>query len=174
MADGSDAGGNSDPAANTREIVHPDPEQALYGFRHAPCFRESAMYSIVIASGFTVLEVMRKRPPYAINNRLIKMSVPAPEAMFLGTLVPTALGTWFLCRHQLRERRDKMHEALKYRSINKEHEDKLAADGTSVSAETKDGGGLGGGMTSLESPPSGAPLGASDATSPTPQKKSWW
>ena len=50
----------------------------------------------------------------------------------------------------------------------------LAADGTSVSAETKDGGGLGGGMTSLESPPSGAPLGASDATSPTPQKKSWW
>jgi hypothetical protein len=34
------------------QVVHPDPEQALWGFRHAPCFRESALWSIVIAVRF--------------------------------------------------------------------------------------------------------------------------
>ena len=34
------------------QIVHADPEQALWGFKHAPCFRESAMYSLAIAVCF--------------------------------------------------------------------------------------------------------------------------
>merc|ERR1719409_2421478 len=73
-----------DAAANTREIVHADPEQALWGFKHAPCFRESAMYSLAIASMFAGVEMYRKRPPYSVNNRFLKLSVPAAEAVFFG------------------------------------------------------------------------------------------
>ena len=51
------------------------------------------------------------------------------QACAAGTLVSTALGTWGLCRHQLRERRDKMHEALKFRSVNSEHEQRVSESG---------------------------------------------
>ena len=75
------------------------------------------------------------------------------QACAAGTLVSTALGTWGLCRHQLRERRDKMHEALKFRSVNSEHEQRVS---DSVAVKGIDGSGA-------QRPPPPGTSGASTA-----------
>lgn len=176
-----------DPAANVREVVHPDPEQALWGFRHAPCFRESALYSIVIASVFSGVELYRKRPPYTIKNRLLQMTVPAAEAVFVGTFVSTSLGTWLLCRYQLRDRRDKMHDALRFRSVNAEHQERVAASGgvvepcapcdqqplSTANAASAQAAQAQATHTPIAPPtPASAPTMAAAATAPKPKR--WW
>eukprot|EP00802_Teleaulax_amphioxeia_P020863 Tamp_21167.p2 GENE.Tamp_21167~~Tamp_21167.p2 ORF type:complete len:159 (-),score=28.72 Tamp_21167:683-1090(-) len=132
------------------------------------------MYSLVIAGGFAALEVFRKKPPLSIKNRFVHMTVPAPEAAFVGTLVPTLLGSWFLCRHQLRERRDKMHETLRYRSINKEHEERVQASGTDAPPDNKAGAGASVSSSTSTACSSCANQGAARADAEAAPKKSWW
>ena len=52
-----------------------------YAFR---LLRAVALKKCMRQSMFAGVEVYRKRPPYSVNNRFLKLSVPAAEAVFFG------------------------------------------------------------------------------------------
>mmetsp|Transcript_32700 Transcript_32700/g.77044 ORF Transcript_32700/g.77044 Transcript_32700/m.77044 type:complete len:139 (-) Transcript_32700:97-513(-) len=89
------------PTENTREIIPADPDANNWNFRHAPCFRETMMYSIATASVFGLTEASRKSGAIKVGNT------------FMATFSVVALGTWGLCRYQKRQRHKAVVEGMR-------------------------------------------------------------
>ncbi|EKX46793.1 hypothetical protein GUITHDRAFT_138132 [Guillardia theta CCMP2712] len=65
------------------QVITAEPEATWWNFRHAPCFRETMMYSVSIATFFGLMDARKRKSAIDIGNKTV------------AVFVVTALGTWF-------------------------------------------------------------------------------